>query len=219
MGLCLLDLHEVHRKKHASLKSRAVRRVHERRQTETRILLLWKRGGIGLIERAEVLAKLDISLSNVPGERDMLNTKFTVSNGSSYEISARHELLCYINLETAKGGPAKIHGVRLGQLADGTYEMYSGEIDRRRFPVPTSNPLHPHGDAQTDSCIYVMGFIDGPSCADIEVSFDYYLQDQPEELQEKKAHLVAHLEDTGTFVWFKEPIESTTNYCQRYVKD
>jgi hypothetical protein len=126
-------------------------------------------------------------------------------------------LLCLVRLETAKTGPGTVAGMWIAQNEDESYSVLGVPvIDRRYYPVPTSVPLLPHGDAHTDSCLKAFSLTDGASCADIEVEFDYYLQDVPDDLQQKRVHLLAFLDDTGSFAWQKEPLESNTNYRQKF---
>lgn len=163
-------------------------------------------------ERDQVYQHLALSLS-VDGD-DPLRTRFTVTNDSGFAISARHRLLCGINLMAIRDD-SMIHGPFVMQTSTGWY-MDNQEL--LSSPLPVLSRIKPGGDAQTDSCLSVFNIRkDGLDCADVFLRFDYYLEDQPNVIQQKAIRIIYQRVDGERPAWHGEPLESTTDYCFSYL--
>src|SRR5712692_2450882 len=175
-------------------------------------------------QRAEVFQKLSASHQAMPAakeEFDPLFTLFTVTNDSSYTISGKHALICYVNLAVGANGYSRLDNI--WESVDGKTMMFGAAVDQFRDFIPTLEPLQPGGDAQTDQCLKVIGFERGVACVDVTLIFWYSLETQPLYKQEKDFRFIAQREFRSSghgkpdFVWYSEPIGSKRDFCRQFI--
>jgi hypothetical protein len=167
-------------------------------------------------QQDETFERLTVNHYLVPGEEDdPMHTMFSVTNGSSYEISRQHGITCLTN-ETVGNGGTSTDKHLTSWVVNGKM-FFSGGMHTFDRP-PASTTLVPGGDAQTDPCLAVWDYEHGTDCADITLIFWYALENQPGVNREKRFRLVAYKGKTGQFAWYSEPESSPEEYCKAFVK-
>ena len=124
---------------------------------------------------------------------DVLHSMFTITNDGKVAVRAR-AVYCVV------------HMLILGS---------SNMIGPGRTSVMTSGPItiEPGGDAESEACLAIIGApVSFVGCADIGLTVDYTLQDQPEIGQSKVFRFVTHKENDGLH-WYRKPAESQASYC------
>lgn len=174
------------------------------------IIWYWMDGNLQDI-REDTLQHIEIEYSIPLGHsNDPQFSLFTVTNNSRQVLSSRHRLAC-TDVRVIGSNRLVIQGLSFVQKSSGGWVLMSGPPSS--FPVPEESArIEPGGDSQTQSCL--SGFMVRPfTCADIIVTFQYYLEDQPSVLQEKKRRIVTRDTGNGTFEWYKQPLETPGSYC------
>jgi hypothetical protein len=149
-------------------------------------------------------------------EDDPMHTMFSVTNGGSYTISRRREIVCLTNLSVGNNGTSRVESIA---SAFNNGRMQMGGIDA--FPWDRSeatSALESGGDAETQPCLEFYEFKNGTDCADVTLVFRYSLDNQPSTAQERKFRFVAYKSKTGAFSWYQQPVEASERYCHRYLK-
>lgn len=167
--------------------------------------------------RTDVYQHLEFS-HNIPSgeEDDPMHTVFTVTNGSSYEISKRHALGCSTTLAIGNNGNmAIVSPDPVTFNPDGSHNGWHGV----RPNITASSTLQPGRDAESVPCLSWFNFQSGKTdCADVTVVFWYSLETQPDTDQEKKLRYVAKKGKDGRFSWSQQPIKSKEQYCAGFYK-
>jgi hypothetical protein len=167
-------------------------------------------------ERDNVSTHLSIDLSDPGGEHPSLS-QITVTNGGDYEISA-HQLLCDINLEVDRNHSYAVGPLIYFQRSDKSWGLATPDYQFKKDELQTT-PIEPHGDAQSDFCLAVIGFNAGFGCIDVTLQFIYYLTSQPDDRQEKSARLIWKSLAPGLSAqWQKQPKNLSVSPCAEYVK-
>ena len=167
-------------------------------------------------QRADVFDRLDFNhLSSPAYNNNPLKTKFTVTNNSRYELSSKHWMYCLVNLAVGNDGSMVI-GMISAQSLDGLWFV------PHKIPplskVPETAKIEAGGDAKTDECISAFSFKEGVKCVDVVIIVSYSLESQPLLEQRKLSRYVASKDETGSFVWYQEPIYDKKRYCESAFK-
>jgi len=142
-----------------------------------------------------------------------METMFSVTNGGSFDISRKHQILCETTLAVSRNNNIVTGAV--SAYVNGHWMLYPTPITQR---IPASGPLRAGGDAQTDPCLAWIKFEEGLRCVDMTVIFWYSLETQPDFEQEKRFRFVAYSGPESGFVWYSQPVASTESYCARFIK-
>jgi hypothetical protein len=153
-------------------------------------------------ERDEVEKSLVLGV-NLPVNGDPLKSNVTVRNGSSFDISDRHQIVCMINLVVNDSGYPLLEDLFSVQSDSGFLLGSPHKFD----VVHRDSPLKSKNDSVTESCLNI---VKGQrvKCADVVVDFAYYLTDQSnvQDHRERKVFLT----DDG---WNGQPLDSKKDYC------
>ncbi len=168
----------------------------------------------GQFERDDVFNHLTIQ-PNLPLGTDPSFTTFTIMNGSSYSISAKHRVTCKIRFSRSSD-EGMIKNVFERQDQDGKFTFSSPDAEEDQ-PIPVTSEIDHGGDSQTDACLsgllppapYVV------LCADVTVRFDYFLSVQPTTLQKKSVRLVYGIYP-ATDRWVSQPVDSEKDFCANF---
>jgi hypothetical protein len=199
----------------------AGRRVFLKWLLSTSLLIaVFALGGAGWVhstqmkyEQDDVLNHLSITPRLRIG-KDALLTTFTITNGSSYVISARHRISCWMNLVQASNFSG-FKGVGEVQRQDGLFEVFGDQDFLNNATIPAFTEIGAGDDAQTDACLSMVTWQAGGEtiCADVIVRFDYYLASQPKNPQHKSVRLI-YGGSGGNSEWVGQPLQSTVQYCR-----
>jgi hypothetical protein len=162
--------------------------------------------------REDALQKIAIEYSIPSGHKnDPQFSLFTVTNNSSQTLSSRHRIVCsYVKVIGSNNGVIgpDIHFTELPGVG---WMAMGGPLNQLALK-PAYSEIEPGGDAQTSSCMNVF-HLSPFICGDVIVSFQYYLRDQPEILQEKRIRIVTFNNGDGTFEWYKQSLNAVGSYC------
>jgi hypothetical protein len=148
---------------------------------------------------------------------DPMDTIFTVTNESSFEISKKHELMCYTR--TAIGGTGR-GNIRVNNMTtlwrNGQMLLAPATEIAPPFSVgqhgTASSTIGTGGDAQSEPCLMFWHFL-GTICADVTIGFWYTLENQPDVDQEKDIRYFVQ-RDKNDYHWIQESVgDKRTNYC------
>lgn len=169
--------------------------------------------GILADERTESLDKLTIDYSIPSSEIGSHAAVVTVVNGSSYDISGRHRLICQVHVERFAGSGG-LDNLEFMQRPDEGWVM-GAHWDT--LPIAdTGIVIHGKGDAESTSCLSVLHFTNTPiKCADITYIFQYFLADEPQYRQEKKTRIVTYPDAAGNFKWYRESLDRRDSRCSK----
>lgn len=174
-------------------------------------------------QRTNVFQHLTISYYSLPHkEASPQETVFRVTNNSTYNLSGRRQLVCYLNYAVGNNRTSTDENMwqaftpnpvtRKWKASFGggsSYEFLWPDI------VPGA-PLLSNGDADTyEQCLGVLRFKDDTQCIDLSLIFLYSLETQPNLKQEKESRIVGTMEG-DQFVWQYRPVQSNRNYCEAY---
>jgi hypothetical protein len=168
-------------------------------------------------QREDVYQHLEFS-HNIPlgEEDDPMHTVFTVTNGSSYEISKRHVMGCSTTFAVGHNGTMGI--VSHDPVTFNPDGSFMGWHDVRPN-ITASSTLQPGQDAESVACLSWFNFGGGGTdCADVTMIFWYSLETQRDIDQEKKLRYVAKKGKDGRFLWSQQPINSKEQYCASLYK-
>jgi hypothetical protein len=172
----------------------------------TVVSFLWTHNTKMGFERDQVAEHLEVKFKT-PDPYDVLNSKFSVANRSSFEISDRHQIVCMINLVVNGAGWPLLSNMFSVQIDPGWVlgSPHPFEVTHTDFPIKA------HGDTETDSCLSV---VSGQPvvCADIVVDFAYYLNDQPS-VQDRREREVF----TRSSNWIGQPLASKKDFCYDFL--
>lgn len=156
-------------------------------------------------------------INSSEASNEPMGTIFTVTNRSSYEISRKHELVCFTlsAIGTKTGSNVTLLGMA-SFIRNGKMLLAPAPHMPPPFSVGTyglaDSTLKPGGDAQSDACLAWFKF-DSTECADVTIGFLYTLENQPDIEQEKSIRYVAYKDSGGKFNWVQEPVTAYTDYC------
>ena len=164
---------------------------------------------------AEVESGLSIGFSSLPGS-NALHTQMTITNNNVHEaLSARHRLACLQVLAVGNSGTSTISNdppAWFSQSENGWFIDWNFE-NSRQSSIPTLSPVGIGGDGVTESCLDFMGFKGDAECVDVKVVLQYFLEEYPKRLQEKRLRFVLKANDNGVIEWHKQPYELRSSYC------
>jgi hypothetical protein len=167
-------------------------------------------------QRQDALQHIRIEYTIPAGYKyDPLESMFTVTNNSSQTLSGKHQIACFVNLIVVNGGTVTIDKLSLAQHYPKGWEIISGSLSKT--PIKELSPIEPGGDAITESCLSLLE----PrtfDCADIVLTFQYYLQTQPSTLQQVKTRIVTYETGDGGFQWYKQGLDQPGSDCARFVR-
>lgn len=169
-------------------------------------------------ERDEVFNKLSIEYLIPPNAKDdPLQSIISITNNSSQWLSPNHRISCTLNeLINDFGGGVHMDGIWTSQNENGTGWLLMTGKDT---PITPLEPIHPGGDASSNSCISGFTTAGHFSCADLTIRFEYFLQDQPTDKQEKSIRLVTFGDKINGFEWRKESLEARQSRCARFIRN
>jgi len=182
-------------------------------------IMWWLMDGKLQDQREDVLQNLVINHRPLVGkESDPLATLFMVTNNATFEVSGKHQLVCYLNHAVGEYGkssirnmwqtfmPDPITGQFLAAYSGGQPEILWGDIK-------IGTPISTGGDAETyEHCLSMLHFETDTDCIDLTLIFWYSLETQPLLRQEKDFRIVGKKEGTQ-FDWHPQPIKSKVDYC------
>jgi len=148
---------------------------------------------------------------------DPMTTLFTVTNGSRFEISKKHQIICGVNIAIDQQHAYILGPVETAIVNDKMVTLWSDNPDLFPHTLSTSR-VTSGGDVQTDACLRVLNFASGTECVDLTLTFWYALESQPDMEQQKRFRMVAFRNGDGEFKWVKESLNSGENYCQYAIK-
>ncbi len=143
---------------------------------------------------------------------------FSVTNGSRYVISRRHQIICYTILAIGNAGTSTITYAATwatpGQLhMSGSLEQ--AHIEAKR--TLADSPMEPGGDVESDPCLQFYRFAGrsntGTVCADIALIFWYTLDTQPDLEQERQFRFIARRTAYGAYSWWPSPLQAKGSQC------
>jgi hypothetical protein len=161
---------------------------------------------------------ISIDFSFPEGKRgDLKDSRIIVTNASAQNLTDRHLLLCQSVLTTNPGGLLD-QATMLAQSnkEPGKWylvfrEPFLSEIERS-FPI-SGNGTNGTKDAITESCI-ARWKADLPiSCSDIKIVFFYFVETQPDSMQNISKRVVIKRGDNGDYDWYPEAIEKPGSGC------
>jgi hypothetical protein len=164
-----------------------------------------------------------------PGtEDDPMHTMFSVTNGSKFEISKKHRIVCFTRLAVADNGIHTVEGM-YSAVIDGKLNLGLGSINygadvpldmnrASRFFVPSDSILESgNGDGETVPCLKFY-HVERPECVDMTVIFWYSLESQPTVERTKEFRYVAYRGKNGQFQWDTQPIGEGNSYCREFIR-
>jgi len=182
-------------------------------------IMWWWMDGKLADQRSDVFQHLEFSYT---GGVDPMDTIFTVTNNSGYEISRKHELMCYTR--TAIGGAPGGSGRGSIRVNNMTTFWRNGDLELApAVEIAPPFSVGPHGvarstigiggDAQSEPCLIFWHFIEGTVCADVTIGFWYTLENQPDVDQEKDVRYFVQRDKNG-YHWIRESVgDKGTSYC------
>jgi hypothetical protein len=172
-------------------------------------------------QRADVFQHLEFSyINSSEASSDPMGTIFKVTNKSSYEISNKHELMCFTRsaVGTKQGLKMVLAGITTF-LRDGKMMLAPVSYLPPPFSIGphalANSTLKPGGDAQSDACLAWFKF-SSEECADVTIGFWYALENQRDIEQEKSVRYFAYKDESGKFNWVQEPVNASTDYCSKF---
>jgi hypothetical protein len=152
-----------------------------------------------------------------PGdEDDPMNSMFTVTNNSIYQISQKHQIVCRTNMAVGNGGRVLESNEPIFSAEENGFMQIGYQL--APFLIPASSTLAAGGDAQTDECLAFLHFGYGADCVDVTVIFWYALESQPDFEQLKEFRYYAPKGKDGRFDWYQEPQNDSISHCLAYYK-
>jgi hypothetical protein len=213
--------------KKTRLGRREIRRDPERHRRGFRSYRLWEWIPVGFIlfltvvgfrsvesvrwyqESKDAVEKVVIEYSD-RSDLDPVHTVFNVVNRSSLTLDKRHLLQCQFR-HVSYENHNHVHSI-WGYWSDREKHWW---ISGGEFPATEMVPsyfIYPNGDATSSNCLDAMGFAASSTCADIEVWFEYHLEDYPDRLLAKKIRLLG-LHTKHGYEWQKKALDDPTDFC------
>jgi len=159
---------------------------------------------------------LNLRLEHEPGigTSDPMFEQFTVINAGDFDISKKHQLVCWVNLAV----PNEHGGLAVSNLA--TSEDSKGDVHMAApapvLFVPSDSVVHSGGDVQTHKCLQYFEFLH-TGCVDVSVIFWYALENQQDVEQTKTFRLVAVNDGNDHFTWSKQNKDDPHMFCDEYI--
>jgi len=180
-------------------------------------------------ERREAARNIRLDISLPEGFRNNPTmSSFTVENASQQTLTDKHRLVCRIN-RLIIGGQSVVNGSgkinqdgAIGIMAFSKNEtnkawmlFWYKDDDPKNLPKPNeqSSPILPDGDANSESCLSLYATMQPFQCADVTAIFQYSLETQPGIVMYKEARWRTQNTGDGGFVWYREPIRRSGDYC------
>ena len=162
-------------------------------------------------------ARRNISINYViPPEyrNDPMKSRITVIDGSDQNLTGRHLLTCELVLATVNTG--FFRGLVTWQRNTGVWVLKAGQPGadqiEKSFPISGRRTSGNH-DAITGSCLAGWHFPSGVACADIKITFYYFLETQPNRLQSIAKRIVTFDDGAGSFDSYQESLERPGSHC------
>ncbi len=161
------------------------------------VMLWWLKGQIH-DQQDDVYNRLTFSVE--PNRNDPLRSFFFVRNGSGFDLG-KHSMKATPHLVVRTNGTPVI-------IQTGTYKL---SFECGGF----SDSLGGGAETQTYPCLQNISVTGGVSCVDTDITLDYTLLNQPNELLTKSVRFVADARDG--FLWHPQPTESPYNFCASFL--
>ena len=161
--------------------------------------------------RDDVFDKLTFSYKSMPdGKGNPNHAVFTVTNGSKYEISKKHQLRCDTVLEVGMNGTV-VSKNGISATGPGNQLLTGNDIPHLSWDFP----MKPY-DSMSVPCLSLVTIAD-PECTDVLLSFWFSLESQPEIEQVKQVRYLG-LTKGGDLEWFPMALHQTTSVCESHIK-
>ena len=132
---------------------------------------------------------------NTPPNKDLPDTSVTITNDDSVELGD-HKIWC----DVKKVSFANTRIINQGNSFT--------------VAVPWNHtPIGPHGDAQTDKCVYVATTGSPVLCVDLIVSFDYFIKGDNAQKTRQFRFVGRGGSIIGPFEWGQQPLNFSGSYC------
>jgi hypothetical protein len=189
------------------------------------LVMYWWLAGILQDQRDDVMSNLVANYQLHDPQGSPLKTLFTITNNSHYALSTKNKLMCHVNHAVGNDGTSEQQYIWEGEKIDDRTGKWTGIFGGTSttdtlwdiLPTMPAARIEPGGDSTTAQCLTTIGFKDSTDCIDVTLIFLYTLDTQPNMRQEKYFRYVGTM-DSNSFAWRRQPVESRTDYCQRFVK-
>ena len=167
--------------------------------------------------RDDAKANILIDYSIPSGHKnDPMQSRITVTNNSRQNLTDRHALSCESVLTVTAGGLLNTGMVSIQRNAsEGGWLVMAGqpradEIERS-FPI-SGKGTSGNQDATTESCLAAWN-IDPIVCSDVKITFYYFLETQPSNLEHATRRIVTSDDGSGNFEWYAESWKRPASRC------